>query len=265
MNNSVNIKLLRRSATILSIAILSNFFPISFNILADEAEDKEWDKVQIIGLEPGVRYKISSGTGFFISEDKIITSEHVVEKCINIAIRGAKIKPATAKLITSDSYEDLALLETDARPIRFPSFRTNISEIKKGDKIYSIGYPLNRGETGLYLSKQAEVIRYFVRQGRKNHEIEFTDSVDHGNSGGPILDENYNIIGVVKAKVTYQNTKTKEKSVVGVGVGLDGVFTFLDSYGIKYNKSNSFDLVKSFRPDLDAKEYIVNIHCARKN
>jgi S1-C subfamily serine protease len=262
MNNMPNILHKTQLVKICVFIFIFTFIPIKKS-LANEIDDKEWDKVRMIGLEPGVRYNVASGTGFFINENTIITSEHVVSKCVNIAIRGSKIKPSTATLISADEYEDLAILKTDSRPLRVPFFRSNISELKYGERIYSIGYPLKRGETGLYISMPADVIRYFKNEGREYHEIEFTDSVDHGNSGGPILDGNYNIIGVVKAKVTYKNPENNRKTIVGQGVGLDGIFSFLDKYNVSYKKQNSYDVVISFRPDLDARDYIVNIHCTR--
>ena len=66
-------------------------------LLLSEAVGSDWDDLRLKGLKPGVLYEISSGSGFFINRDMIVTNRHVVENCANIAVRGA-VKPTLVTL-----------------------------------------------------------------------------------------------------------------------------------------------------------------------
>ncbi len=229
----------------------------------DAFSDDNWDNVRLEGLKAETSYAVDSGTGFFVSRNIIVTSRHVVEKCLNIAVRGA-VEPSRVILISEDLTEDLALLQSDEEVTHLPYLRINYSALSVNDTIFTIGYPLDRGESGLYISKQAQILRVYKNPDSNYTEIEFTDSVDHGNSGGPVLDANGNIIGVVKAKATYTDGDTGAKTVVGVAVGLDSLVAFLEKNNINFYKNYTYDVITNYRNDLDAKDYIVNIHCIKE-
>ena len=231
---------------------------------ADKAfASSNWDDVRFKNLDPDHKYVIASGTGFFVNSDSIITNRHVVEKCESIAIRGYNYEPAHANILAYDENEDLAALKADVPNRKYAILRDNLSELRVGDNIYSIGYPLGRAESGLYILKQANIIDIKNIEATEDAEIIFTDSVDHGNSGGPILDLGGNIVGVVRAKasfVRYDNTEFN----ASIGVSTKALMKFLESKNIPYTKRNTYDLVKNYSPDFDAKNYTVNIHCIRK-
>ncbi len=221
--------------------------------------DEIWDQVRLKGLDQTKTYQVSSGTGFFVSKNLLVTSEHVVKKCLNIAIRGA-VPPSSAKVLNEDEKEDLALLQTEIAAPSLPYLRMNYPEIHVNDPIFTIGYPLEHAESGLYILKPAKVLNISYKSESHFSEIEFTDSVNHGNSGGPILDKNGNIIGVVKAKATYVDTNNKTTNV-GIAVGLDSLISFLDKNKVVYSKMHSYDMLTNYRNDKTAEKYIVNIHC----
>jgi len=223
---------------------------------------KTWDEVRFDGLQAGKKYSVSSGTGFFINSNYLVTSRHVVENCLNIAIRGA-VEPTKVQLAVADTEQDLAILYSPLSPKRIPYLRTNYDQLKVGDIIFTIGYPLEHGVTGEYILKQAEVLQ--VLSDTKYTEVEFTDSVDHGNSGGPVLDKNSNIIGVVKAKGTYYKNDDPSQitKVVGIAVGLDGLIAFLKQNNMIFAANSSYDIFTNYQADKLAKDYIVNIHCLK--
>lgn len=225
--------------------------------------DNIWDEIRFHGLQPGKKYSISIGSGFFVNSNMIVTNRHVVENCRNIAIRGA-VSPTLATLHLIDEELDLALIKSPIAANKVPYLRNNFAEIKKDDILFSIGYPLKHGESGVYVIKQAKVINSRTDPKYGFVQIEFTDTVDHGNSGGPLLDKNSNLVGVVTAKLTYKyqdhTAKTSEK-IVSMAIGVDGLIEFLKESGTPYAASSTYDIFTNYHLDRLVKDYVVNIHC----
>lgn len=224
---------------------------------------QSWDDVRFNNLEPNVTYPIASGTGFYINSENIITNRHVVEKCLNIAVRGA-VPPQKAILVTVDEELDLALLQVFTPPTRVPYMRINYDNVAKDDILFTVGYPLEHSETGEYVIKQTKVISVSPRTENTNFtNIQFIDTIEHGNSGGPLLDKNSNIIGVVTAKITTSHPDNPEipNTTVGMALGLDGLITFLKKHQIFYASNATYDIFTNYNVDRLVKDYIVNVHC----
>lgn len=221
----------------------------------------DWDNIRFYNLQPGKEYQISMGSGFFVNKDTIVTNKHVVEKCKNIAIRGA-VEPTLAKLIFIDKEMDIAVLRSPKASKKVPYLRNNHDEVKVGDILFSIGYPLERGESGEFIVKQAEVLRTKTDIKSGYEDIEFTDNVNHGNSGGPLLDKNSNLVGIVTAKLTYKydNPNIPPKHVA-LAIGVEGLIEFLKKNDIYYASSSTYDIFTNYHVDKIAKDYVVNIHC----
>ncbi len=141
----------------------------------------------------------SSGTGFFITEDGyLITNEHV-------AGNGAQVRLATeagilfAKVVKVDAANDLALLKVEGKfaPLLVVSSRA----VKMGSTVATVGFPniglqgfapkLAKGEIAA-LSGAQDDPRYF----------QISVPLQPGNSGGALVDERGNVVGVVAAKLS---------------------------------------------------------------
>src|SRR6266542_6442422 len=141
----------------------------------------------------------SSGSGFFITEDGyLITNQHV-------AGNGAQVRLVTtaglisAKVVKVDAANDLALLKAEGRfePLAIASSRT----VKSGATVATVGFP-NIGLQGFApkfakgeiasLSGASDDPRYF----------QISVPVQPGNSGGALVDEHGNVVGVVSAKLS---------------------------------------------------------------
>lgn len=210
-------------------------------------------------------YAVRSGTGFFVSKyGHIVTNAHVVEGCDTVEIRGA-ITPNEAKVVTTDSRIDLALLQTDAIPPRIATFRGYGSQIKKNDPVLLMGYPEEHAVTGKYKIVNSYITDVAGPLGNEQW-LQFHDAARQGNSGGPLLDGSGNVVGVITGKSTLSRRSpiTGKEEVVqhaDIAINLEHLRRFLDQQQVYYQMMYS-DLQHGTPYIVTAaKDYIVNIHC----
>lgn len=140
------------------------------------------------------------GTGFALNnKGYILTSWHMVNGADSIFIENLKTERSLTKLIFADPKTDIAVLKLEnselAKAWQVPfAFNTKTSDI--GEKVFTLGYPRNEvvyGEGSLS-----------ALSGYRNDTIMYQISipVNPGNSGGPLLDEQGNVIGLVRGKIT---------------------------------------------------------------
>jgi S1-C subfamily serine protease len=138
----------------------------------------------------------SSGSGFAVSSDgHIITNYHVTQGCqrVTIQFKGRSI-PTT--LVTFDPRNDLALLEGNFRPTTVLPLSTSGPELLQD--VYVAGYPFGRNvSTGVKVTKG--IISSLMGAGNNFVNIQIDAALQPGNSGGPIMDDKGNVVGVAVA------------------------------------------------------------------
>lgn len=145
-----------------------------------------------------------SGTGFFLSsKGYIITNQHVIDgaKSIKVtSINGNHNSTYNARVEVSDKQNDLAIIKiTDYFTAPTVPYSFKFSQSSIGENCWVLGYPLTQtmGEdikltNGIISSKSGfdgNIAQYQI-----------SAPVQPGNSGGPVFDDNGNLIGVVQAK-----------------------------------------------------------------
>ena len=133
----------------------------------------------------------SLGTGFFISRDGyILTCHHVIDGAESIKVI-AEGKSYPAQLIRDAKYNDLSLLKVSGKfsALAFSSKRSS----KMGQEVFTVGYhnPSIQG-VGAKLTKST------VNSLRNVDDLRLYQ-IQPGNSGGPLLDMNGNVTGVIVA------------------------------------------------------------------
>jgi len=146
--------------------------------------------------------RVSTGTGFLVAADRVLTNHHVVDGCERIILRSADgrwlgaVPPARV-----DEKLDLALLAVPGLPGPALAFRSN-PPVRRGEGVVVYGYPLagilpdavlTRGEIN-GLSGLAD----------NRSQFQISAPVQPGNSGGPMLDMQGNLVGVVVSKLNAQ-------------------------------------------------------------
>jgi S1-C subfamily serine protease len=139
----------------------------------------------------------TTGSGFFVNRaGALVTNRHVVEGCATVTLSGAPDQRLAVLRIDRDN--DLALLRGPAGDHVIP-LRAG-KPIRAGDGVVAIGFPLK----GL-LANEANVTTGAVSAlagiGDNRAVLQVTAPVQHGSSGGPLLDESGNLVGIVLGKL----------------------------------------------------------------
>lgn len=142
--------------------------------------------------------EIASGTGFAVSASGyFVTNHHVIEGCIktNILFEGNAI---AAAIITVDMVNDLALLKASLTPNSVFKI-SNDNPHLLGD-IYVAGYPYgNSLSSSIKVTKG--IVSSLVGIGNNSSVFQIDAAIQPGNSGGPIVDPNGNVVGVAVASL----------------------------------------------------------------
>jgi putative serine protease PepD len=142
----------------------------------------------------------ASGTGFVIdSQGHIVTNEHVVSDNETVEIRFADDGEEQGRVVATDPSTDIALIKVDlaGHDITPVDFGTS-GAVEVGDPVYAIGNPF-----GLERTITAGIVSALDRDITApnnftiNGVIQTDAPVNRGNSGGPLLDADGNVIGVV--------------------------------------------------------------------
>jgi S1-C subfamily serine protease len=160
----------------------------------------------------------ASGSGFFLTTDGIIaTNAHVVEGASNIEVTVSNEIgnfTYTAKVLLSDSRNDVALLQINDEKFKglnsIPYGITENSDV--GSKVFTIGFPLNdvmgsnyKVSDGIINSKSGigDDIRYY----------QISVPLQPGNSGGPLFDQEGNVIGITSSKLNSEAVGVQVENV----------------------------------------------------
>ncbi|TZF80582.1 Do family serine endopeptidase, partial [Cognatilysobacter lacus] len=138
---------------------------------------------------------ISLGTGFMVSDDGyILTNHHVVDGASSITVRLSDRREFKARLIGSDEQSDVALLKIEGHGL--PALRTATETAKAGQWVVAIGSPF-----GLDHSVTAGIVSAVGRANPYSEQqyvpfIQTDVAINRGNSGGPLLNTRGEVVGI---------------------------------------------------------------------
>ena len=139
---------------------------------------------------------IGSGSGFYInSKGYALTNNHVVDICKQM-VAVVDGKEILFRVLNTDKTNDVAVIKTDQRSPNF--IKINEDGAKLGEDIIAVGYPLSGR-----LSDSVKITRGIVSalSGMNNNsgQIQIDAALQPGNSGGPVINENGELIGIASA------------------------------------------------------------------
>ncbi|MEO8286196.1 MAG: trypsin-like peptidase domain-containing protein [Chloroflexota bacterium] len=159
----------------------------------------------------------SVGSGVIINDQgDILTSLHVVTQSVSIELTFADGTKSAAEITTAQPEHDIAVLKADQPPAQIiPATLGNPQAERVGSEAFVVGNPF-----GLYSSMSAGIISGFGRSFQPTNSnyrlddmIQIDAAVNPGNSGGPLLNRQGEVIGIVTGLVN----PTEQNFFVGVG------------------------------------------------
>lgn len=155
------------------------------------------------GQPPGGRQRefrtASTGTGFVVADQRVLTNHHVIDGCARLVLRNAENQSLTATVAAKDSERDLAVLAVQGNPGPVLAFRDN-PPIRRGDGVVTYGFPLSGLlSSGPTLTTGEISALAGLRDNPANYQI--SAPVQQGNSGGPLFDLAGNVVGVIVSKL----------------------------------------------------------------
>ncbi len=147
----------------------------------------------------GRPHPASSGTGFVVADGRLVTNNHVVEGCGRMVARNAAGTEQAAPVLATDRQRDLALLSIPTSLGPPLTFRSQ-PDVRRGETVVTFGFPLfGLLSNGPTLTTGDISALSGLRDNQINYQI--SAPVQPGNSGGPLLDNSGNVVGIVVAKL----------------------------------------------------------------
>ena len=207
--------------------------------------------------------RTSSGSGFFVTPNHIITNNHVTAGCDKLEVKNKGYK-SSAKLLDTDSTTDLSILVTGKPNNNFLYLR-NRKPVVTGEQSLVLGYPFS-STLGSELKVTSGNIAALT--GFKNNiaELQLTSPVQPGNSGGPLLDDNGNVIGVIVSRLEKSSAITGSRVAQNVNFAIKSnmakIFMDLNMVDYQVRKSNGVKEISQIVTE--AKEATVQVICKEK-
>jgi TonB family protein len=174
-----------------------------------------------------VRGQTPSGTGFVIAPNTLVTNHHVLEGCDDpqvVTSRG----PRPARVLDSDANTDLALIWVSGLGGSAAKLRPPAS-VELGEQAFVFGFPY-QGALSSSGNFTNGIVSALSGLRDTRHHLQITAPVQPGNSGGPLLDEAGNVIGVVVAKLDALRMAVATGDIpqnVNFAVSVDALHRFL--------------------------------------
>jgi putative serine protease PepD len=172
--------------------------------------------------QPGGGQSQAEGSGFVLdTSGNIVTNQHVVDGATSITVRFSNGKTAKATVVGTDPSTDIAVIKVNVAASELhPLTLGSSSSLAVGQGVAAIGSPF-----GLEGTMTAGIVSALNRtiQAPNNYSIAGaiqTDApINHGNSGGPLLDLSGNVIGV-NAQI---ESDSGDNAGVGFAIPIDSV------------------------------------------
>jgi len=143
-----------------------------------------------------------SGSGVFVSSDGLVlTAEHVIDGAKSIEVQTRDGRITTARVIAISRNMDLAILSTGlSAPSNFP---VRLIRPNPGDRVFTVGYPVLR-----MLGQEPKISDGIINSAtgwfNESGVMQISIPIQPGNSGGPVLTEDGQLVGIVTSSAALE-------------------------------------------------------------
>jgi S1-C subfamily serine protease len=204
-----------------------------------------------------------SGTGFVISSSgHVVTNNHVIAGCVGDIhgnLNGES--PVTLRVVSRDETNDLALLQAPGSFVEVATIRDKA--IHPGDTVVAIGYPFH----GLLTSDftvTTGIVSSLSGVFNDTRYLQISAAVQPGNSGGPLLDTNGQIVGMVAAKLNALKVAKATGDIpenINFAIKTGMIRDFLDNSVVPYQTPEAGAELKTADIAHQARAYTLLITC----
>jgi S1-C subfamily serine protease len=176
-----------------------------------------------------------SGTGFVVSSfGHLLTNEHVVSKCDTMAtVAGGGVYEAS--IVDTHKRYDLAVLKLPFGVDKVATFAAASPE--QGDDVFVVGYPLLEDFREIKITNG--IVSGLSGPDHDTSLLQMTAAVQPGNSGGPLVNANGSVVGVVVGKYTGEIGGGFYAEGINFAVSQDAAADFLSANGVVIKRSNA--------------------------
>lgn len=176
----------------------------------DQGQSK--GSLQTVGEGSGVIYKKDGNTAY------IVTNNHVVDGSSALQVILSNGKKVDAKLVGKDAATDLAVLKISARGITKVAEFGNSNQIKAGQDVLAIGSPMGSEYANTVTKGIISAPKRTMKTEDSLTQVIQTDAaINSGNSGGPLINEAGQVIGINSMKLSSNGSGS---SVEGMGFAI---------------------------------------------
>jgi S1-C subfamily serine protease len=179
-----------RNLCVLLVAVFISYSPAQ-DTVADIVK-RSSDAVVLIVISDSSGQETALGSGFLVSADgEIVTNHHVIKEAHSATAKlsNGSFFPVNG-VLADDADKDLAIMKVNGKNLSFLTLG-DIDKLRAGDHVVAIGSPLGLEGT------VSDGIVSAIRDVANKKWIQTTAPVSHGNSGGPLLDMNGHVVGVI--------------------------------------------------------------------
>lgn len=208
-----------------------------------DAVEKLYDATVIVEVGTGSRMS-GWGSGVVYKKDNkygyILTNHHVIDDAEKIKIVYSDDSEASAELIGSDEYADIAVLRVDVDTIKMVAEIGKSEDVRVGDTVFAVGTPVSleysftvtrgilSGKNRMVemTSSKSNKTGFFTQQTTESwymNLLQIDASINSGNSGGPLANSNGEVIGITNSKLSSSSSSlysSSQASIENIGFAI---------------------------------------------
>lgn len=207
----------------------------------------------------------ATGSGFFINNNGyIVTNQHTVGDCLAVSANYNGVQ-TDVFVIASDKDIDIAVLKTNIKPKKFATFLDSKYEPRLGEETITVGFPLHGILSNEPTLTAGNISALAGLEGNESF-LQISTPVQPGNSGGPLINGNGLIHGVVQSKLDVISLAAFTGDIaqnINFAIKSGAVIDFLKKNGVKFSAKSPSRTTKKSIPDIadEATKYTLQLMC----